>query len=95
MIAWTREPFMPTQAPTGSTSRSLETTAILGALARFANAGLDDDGAVVDFGTSISNSRSSNSGEVRETSICGPFDSLETLVMTDADALALAPLLAA
>ncbi len=25
---WTRDPFMPTQAPTGSTSRSLERTAI-------------------------------------------------------------------
>ncbi len=27
--AWTREPFMPTQAPTGSTSRSRDDTAIL------------------------------------------------------------------
>jgi hypothetical protein len=29
IIACTREPFMPTQAPTGSTSRSFDTTAIL------------------------------------------------------------------
>ncbi len=29
MIDCTRDPFMPTQAPTGSTSRSFEMTAIL------------------------------------------------------------------
>ena len=29
MMAWTRVPFMPTQAPTGSTSRSREKTATL------------------------------------------------------------------
>ncbi len=29
MIAWTRVPFMPTHAPTGSTSRSREYTATL------------------------------------------------------------------
>ena len=34
MIACTREPFMPTQAPTGSTSRSRLNDRDLGALAR-------------------------------------------------------------
>src|SRR5207247_4096225 len=35
--AWTREPFIPTQAPTGSTARSREATAIL------VRSGLADD----------------------------------------------------
>ena len=50
MMDWTRMPFMPTQAPTGSTSLSRLMTADLGALAGFAGDGADADGAVVDLG---------------------------------------------
>jgi hypothetical protein len=49
MIDCTRMPFMPTQAPTLSTSRSRLEHGDLGALAGFARAALDHHRAVVNF----------------------------------------------
>ena len=49
MIDCTRVPFMPTQAPTGSTSRSREYDRDLGAIARLADGAADHHGAVVDL----------------------------------------------
>ena len=48
--AWTRLPFMPTQAPTGSMRAVAADHADLGAAARIARGGLDLDDAVVDLG---------------------------------------------
>ena len=50
MMDCTRVPFMPTQAPTGSTSLSREIDRHLGPLPRLAHAAPDLDGAVVDLG---------------------------------------------
>ena len=47
--AWTREPFMPTHAPTGSTSRSRERHGDLRAGARLAGRALDADDLLVDL----------------------------------------------
>jgi hypothetical protein len=49
MIDCTRDPRIPTHAPTGSTSRSRERTATFAPLARLPHRSLDDDGAVVDL----------------------------------------------
>ncbi len=47
--AWTREPRIPTQAPTGSIERVVRDDGDLGARARIAGNRLDLDDAVVDF----------------------------------------------
>ena len=47
--AWTREPRMPTQAPTGSTDESRDMDRDFGARARIAGDRFDLDNAVVDF----------------------------------------------
>ena len=48
--AWTRLPFMPTQAPTGSIELSWLITPILARLPGIAGGGLDLDDAVVNLG---------------------------------------------
>ena len=76
--AWTRLPFIPTQAPTGSTSPSREETAILARPpgSRAAASMTTTPSAI--SGTSISKSLRSSSTEARERMICGPRDSRST-----------------
>ncbi len=76
--AWTRLPFMPTQAPTGSTSPSREATAILvRPPGSRATASMTTTPSAIS-GTSISNSLRTTSGEARERMICGPLLSRST-----------------
>ncbi len=76
--AWTRLPFMPTQAPTGSTSWSREETAILARPpgSRAAASMTTTPSAI--SGTSISKSFFRSSTEARERMIWGPLDSRST-----------------
>ena len=74
----TRDPFIPTQAPTGSMSGSLEVTAILALLpgSRWALIIVTIPSAI--SGTSKVNRLMRNSGWVRLRMICGPRLSLLT-----------------
>src|SRR5262249_50039248 len=71
--ACTRLPFMPTQAPTGSTSPSRLATAILvRPPGSRATASITTTPSAIS-GTSISNSLRTSSGEARLRMICGPL----------------------
>ena len=76
--ACTREPRMPTQAPTGSIEESREITAILAREPGIAGDRLDLDDAVVDFRHFLANSFAMNCGCVRDRKICGPRCSRRT-----------------
>ena len=67
IIDCTRDPFIPTQAPTGSTSLSLDTTAILALSPGSRTALLMTTVWSYISGTSISKSLFKSSGDVRET----------------------------
>jgi len=76
--ACTREPRMPTHAPTGSTRGSLLRTAILARHARITGRRQDVDEALTTSGTSSLNSSIRNSGAVRDKNSCGPRGSVRT-----------------
>lgn len=76
--ACTRLPFMPTHAPTGSTSESRLDTAIFARPpgSRAAASMTTMPSAI--SGTSISNSLVSRFTDARDRTICGPLDSRST-----------------
>ena len=78
--AWTRLPFMPTQAPTGSTSLSRDTTAIFERPPGSRAAAWIVTIPSYISGTSCSKHRVSISMHVRERMICEPLDALVTSI---------------
>ena len=92
--AWTREPRMPTQAPTGSMPLSLEMTAILARRARIARHGADLDDAVVDLGHFLGEQLGHELRMGARQEDLRPAHFLAHVVDIGADALALAEALA-
>jgi hypothetical protein len=78
--ACTRLPFMPTQAPTGSTSLSRETTAIFERPPGSRAAAWMVTMPSYISGTSCSKSLVSISIQVRDRMICAPLDALLTSI---------------
>ena len=76
--ACTREPLMPTHAPTGSIRSSVDATAILDRVpGSRATARICTTPSAIS-GTSLSKSLSRKSGCVRESVTCGPFVDFST-----------------
>ena len=87
--AWTRLPFMPTQAPTGSIELSWLITPILARLPGIAGGGLDLDDAVVNLGHFLREQLLHEVGMgARLRKICGPRVSRRTRQDQRADAVA-------
>jgi hypothetical protein len=79
--ACTREPRMPTHVPIGSMRLSYATTPIFARTPGSRAAALISSRPCSISGTSISNSFIRNSGDVRDSSICGPRAVRSTLAI--------------